>query len=485
MDQNRAPLLEALVKYAGSSPLRFHVPGHGGGRGAPEDLLGVAGPGVFDIDVTELPGLDDLNSPAGVIARAQELAAQAFGADRSFFLVNGTTQGLQALIMAAGRPGGKLILPRNSHRSVVGGLVLAGLDPVFTAPAVVRDFNFAAGVPAGEIQRAVRDHPDACAVLCAHPTYYGTVGDIQKISGIVRAAGIPLLADEAHGCHLYFHRSYPAGALRAGADGTVQSVHKTGGSLTQSSLLHLKGRRLDEDRVSAALKLIQTSSPSYILMASLDAARRRLALHGSDLLQALLEASSELRAELDRVEGVEVFGPGRLDGDAVFDYDPSRVVVRVSALGLTGRQAAGWLMSQHGIYVEMADNDNIVLAPGLGVTREECRRLVRGIKDLADREGKGSAPAAGPGLGEIPPARAAMRLREAWFAPSRPVEIAGAAGTVCAEWVAVYPPGIPVILPGEEVTAEMVNYLTRAREAGAKFQGPADPGLDWIRVIDS
>ncbi len=484
LDQTRAPLLEALIKYAASSPRRFHVPGHGGGRGVPGDLLALAGGGLFDIDVTELPGLDDLNSPAGVIARAQELAARAYGSRRCFFLVGGSTQGLQALILAAGRPGDRVILPRNSHRSLIGGLVLAGMEPVFTTPAVVPDFNFAAGTPAGEYERAIRDNPDACAVVCIHPTYYGTVGDVNRISALAGDAGMPLLADEAHGCHLYFHRDYPPGALQAGAAAAVQSMHKTGGSLTQSSLLHLKGPRPDGDRVFAALKLIQTSSPSYVLMASLDASRRRLALHGFDLLQDLLEAAVEIRKSLGSLRGVEVFGPDRLDGDGIFGYDPSRVVVRVSGLGLTGRQAAGWLRRHHGLYVEMADGDNIVLVLGPGVSRDDCRHLVRAVRDLADREGRRFAPA-GPGPGNIPAARTLMKLREAWFAPWRPVKIEEAAGLPCAEWVAVYPPGIPAVIPGEELTAGTVNYLIRARASGARFQGPADPELKCIRVIDS
>lgn len=270
----------------------------------------------------------------------------------------------------------------------------------------------------------------------------------------------------------------------AGADAAVQSMHKTGGSLTQSSLLHLKGPALDGDRVFSALKLLQTSSPSYLLAASLDAARRQLALRGFDLLQGVLEAAGELRGALSGIKGMEVFGPGHLDGDGIYDYDPARVVVRVSGLGLTGHQAADWLMRRHGIYVEMGDLDNIVLVLGPGVTREDCRRLSRALGDLAAREGRGAVPA-GAGVVDMPPARMVMKLREAWFAPSRPVSLARAAGGICAEWVAVYPPGIPVLVPGEEISAGVVNYLSRAKQAGAGFQGPADPGLNCIRVIDS
>ncbi len=481
--QNKAPILEALKKYSGSAPVRMHVPGHGGGRGAPKDFLEVTGPGVFNIDVTELPGLDDLNHPVGIIAQAQDLAAQAFGAGRSFFLVNGTTQGLHAMIMASGQPGGKIIMPRNIHRSVIGGMVLGGLDPVFVMPAVVTTFNFPAGVPPTRFAQALEENPGACAVLCIHPTYHGIVGDLNSIAGIAHKYGKPLLADEAHGSHFYFHRGFPSGALQAGADAAVQSIHKTGGSLTQSSLLHIKGNRIDPDRVSKIIKLIQTSSPSYILMASLDEARRQLALKGKVLLQQLLDVVFEIREELRDIPFIEVFGREHLDNQGVFDYDPSRLVIKVSGMGLTGYQASEWLGEKYGIYAEMADWDNIVLVPGLGVTKEEGQRLVVALKDLAAREGVFGSPLK-PAVAEIPYARQVLGLRDAWFAQSKKVLLEESAGCICAEWAAVYPPGIPVILPGEEISGEMVNYLIWVRESGAAFQGPADPHLKYIRVID-
>ncbi|HBV99230.1 MAG: hypothetical protein JL50_06770 [Peptococcaceae bacterium BICA1-7] len=483
-DQNEIPLLEALTGHSRSARGWFHVPGHGGGRGVPEALLDFTGPGVYSIDLTELPGLDDLNSPTGVIARAQELAAAAFGAERSFFLAGGTTQGLQALVLASGKPGDSIILPRNCHRSIIGGLILSGISPVFLRPAVVPGFNFPAGVPAGHYERAVAEHPGVCGAFCIHPTYYGTVGNTEKISRTVHAAALPLLADEAHGSHFCFHSGLPVGALAAGADAAAQSTHKTGGAMTQSSMLHLsRGALLDPERVSSALRLLQTSSPSYILLASLDAARRQLALKGFDLMDRLLEVAGSFREDLSQIHGMEVLGSEHIDGEGVFDFDPARVVVKTSGAGLTGWQAASWLAGNYGIYVEMADRDNIVMVLGPGASGGECRELALALRDLARREG-GRPLSLSPGPGDFPSPVAVLGIREAWFSPARPVRTEEAAGLISGEWVAVYPPGMPVLFPGEEVSGAVVNYLIEARKSGARFQGPADPGLEYIRVMD-
>ncbi|MFZ5642784.1 MAG: aminotransferase class I/II-fold pyridoxal phosphate-dependent enzyme [Bacillota bacterium] len=482
-DQQQAPLLDALLKYIRLSRGRYHVPGHGGGSGVPEDLLRFWGSGVFSMDVTEVPGLDDLNSPTGVIARAQELASQAFGVNRSFFLANGTTLGLQSLILSAGQPGDRLVLPRNSHRSVIGGLIISGIDPVFVSPVIVPGFDFAAGVSVFSYKSAFEKHPRACAAMCVHPTYYGTVGNTAEISQLARFAGIPLLADEAHGCHNYFHRDYPKGALELGADAAVQSIHKTGGSLTQSSILHLgRNTLLEGDRVFSAIKLLQTSSPSYLLMASLDAARRQLALRGTEMLEEILKGAEVLRKNISGIRGLEMLEPRHIDGDDVFALDPSRVVIKVSGIGMTGYHAYSWLAEKYGIYAELADRNNIVFVLGPGTTIKGCKELSGAIKNMAEREG--GPPLAKGSFSGIPKAKVIMSLRDAWFAPSRQVRIEDAAGKVSAEWVAVYPPGIPALIPGEEVCPSLVNYLIEARESGARFQGPADPELNFVRVID-
>lgn len=480
-DQRKAPLFNAMVEFSNSTAGRFHVPGHGG-RSVPPELEEIFGTKIFSVDLTELSGLDDLSSPGGVIARAQELAARAFGADRSFYLINGTTVGLQALITACCPPGSRVLLPRNIHRSVLGGLIISGAEPVFLNPVIVPGFSFCAGISRAAMGNALARHRDAAAVLLVHPTYYGVVGDTKNLAGQVHTYNLPLLADEAHGAHLHFHPGLPAGALTLGADASVQSIHKTGGSLTQTSVLHLKGDRVDWTRVAGALALLQTSSPSYPLLASLDCARRRLALNGKGLLEGQLEKALYLRQKLKTIKGIEVFGGEHLDGDGVYDYDPARVVISMRNRGGTGYQVASSLARCHRVFIEMADHRNLVLVVGLGISREDCDRFVRALNNVLEPDALAGSETTVPGL--APPAAVTrMTPREAWFAPSRVVNLEEAAGEVSAEWVGVYPPGIPALLPGEEITREMLDYLLTLRARGIHVQGAADPPLNFLRVV--
>lgn len=457
------------------------MPGHSGNC-APAELVEVLGSKIFRVDLTELPGLDGPDSPQGSIANALELAARAFGADRSFFLFNGSTAGLQALVMACCPPGSKVLLPRNVHRSVLGGLVLSGAEPVFLDPVIVPGFNFSAGVSRDTLALGLERHPGAAAALLIHPTYYGVVGDTGGCAGMVHGADIPLLTDEAHGAHFHFHPGLPADALTLGADATVQSIHKTGGSLTQTAVLHLKGSLLDWTRVAGALVILQSSSPSYPLLASLDCARRRLALEGRDLLQEQLEGALYLRQKLKAIKGIEVFGGEHLDGDGIYDFDPGRVVVSVWRRGLSGYEAAALLARRHGVYVEMADQQNLVLVFGLGIHRDDCDRLVNALVDILEHDAPGGGKSTAPFMA-APAVRAVISPREAWFAPSRTLALEEAEGEVSAEWVGVYPPGIPALIPGEKLTREMVEYLLALRSRGINIQGAADPSLNYLRVV--
>lgn len=478
--QSDAPLFEALQVCAGKQTANFHMPGHKQGRGLPGELSSLEGQALFALDLTEIPELDDLHNPRGVIARAQELAARAYGSAKSFFLVNGTTVGIHALLMAVGERG-SVIVPRDAHRSVMGGLILSGADPVYVMPGIINEFGIASGVSPGQIYQALEAHPGAAAVLTVRPNYYGVADDLAGQVRVSHAAGKPLFVDEAHGAHLRFHRGLPADAMASGADASVQGTHKMGGSLTQSSLLHLSGRLLDAGAVAGALDLLQTTSPSYLLMASLDLARRQLSLTGADLLEKTLRLAGKTRERLSGVDGLEVLSEKHL-ADGSRYLDSTKLVVSVNGLGLTGYQVGELLSARYNIYIEMADLNNIVAFLSAGSTQAECDALVFALTDIAQRDKQlVAAPVSLPGIPAGPVVR--MKPRDAWFAPVRRIATAEARGRISAEMVAVYPPGIPALCPGEEITPGVYDYLEAVRKLGLPCQGPSDRTLKSIKVV--
>ncbi len=497
------PLVNALEEYRRRRPVRLHVPGHGG------KLMD----GLGGFDVTELEGLDDLHHPVGVIAAAQEKAAKLYGARHTFFLVNGTTVGIQALIAACCDENQPLVLPRNAHRSVLGGLIISGARPIFLAPEVVPGFEFAAGVLPQELADVLRQNPGVGAVLAVHPNYYGVTGDLGAAAAICHRYNVPLLVDEAHGTHLRFHPDLPADALSLGADAVVQSVHKTGGALTQSSWLHLSkaerghtsaggmsteerghtslggmsptNGRVDRERVAEVLRLLQTTSPSYLLMASLDAARGYLAQNGRENLDKLLCWIHEAVPIINKMPGLTSLGTGHLGSSGITGHDLTRLVVSVRQLGISGHTAARWLAQRCSIYVEMSDVFNIVAVLSLGTTKSDIIALVNGLAELSRQAGQGEnfrSPNPLPTGPPIPPQ--VLTPRQAWLAPRRAVPMERAAGQVSAESVAVYPPGITAIYPGEEITPAVVEYLLQVRECGLHHQGAADLKLNSIQVLD-
>ncbi|WP_347489594.1 aminotransferase class I/II-fold pyridoxal phosphate-dependent enzyme [Desulfoscipio sp. XC116] len=484
INHEHTPLVDALEEYSNIKAVRLHVPGHGGGPGLPKAMRRSNLPGW---DVTELAGLDDLHNPTGVIAAAQQSAAELYGARCTFFLVNGTTVGLQALIAATCSKDRALVLPRNVHRSVLGGLVISGASPVFIEPAIVPGFDFAAGFSPDKLDAALRQSSGAGAVLAVHPCYYGVVGDLDGLSEVCRRHGVPLLVDEAHGTHLRLHPALPADALSLGADAVVQSVHKTGGALTQASWLHLGGKRVERQRVADALRLLQTSSPSYILMASLDAARKQLAFKGQAVLDDLLTLAVDAASRINQIPGLAVLSKEYLGGPGAVHYDPTRLVISVRKLGIGGYAAARRLATVHGIYVEMSDAYNLVAVLSLGTSRADVMALVGAMAEIsrsvgaghaADRNCNGLSPAGPP----LPPQ--VMTPRRAWLAKQKKVNIEESRGLVGAEIIAVYPPGIAIIYPGEEITTEVIEYLLQVRKMGVHIQGAADATIRTIRVVD-
>ncbi len=483
-DQAQAPILEALLSCRAQKLAPFYAPGHKGGYGVDAELRVRLGAAAFELDLPELPEFDSLHDPQGPIRAAQALAAELYGAAQTWFLVNGSTGGIQAMIQAVCRPGDRLIVPRDAHRSVVAGLILADVLPVYLEPERLAAQGFALGVSPLAVARALRDWPQARGVLLVRPSYYGTCLDLAAIADIVHAHGLPLLVDEAHGAHLGFHPDLPGSALAAGADLVVQSTHKTLGAFSQASMLHLgRGARLEPERLSQALRLLQTTSPNSLLLASLDGARRQLALGGEASLQRTLELAAQVRTW--PLGGLSLLGPEHLPPG--YTLDRTRLCVLLAGVGLNGFEADDWLRQQFGVTAELPTWGQLVFILSAGNTQQHLDRLRAGLTAL------GELKAANPQQGTGSPAEPAqvsapvLRLspRQAYFAPTRTVPLEKAVGQVSAELVCPYPPGIAVVMPGEEVTAEVLACLQALQTNGSLISGAADPLLRTLRVVQA
>ncbi|MDI6907207.1 MAG: aminotransferase class I/II-fold pyridoxal phosphate-dependent enzyme [Thermoanaerobacterales bacterium] len=487
-DQSRLPIVEAIRDYLGVG--RIHMPGHKGGTGVAEPFLSLVGYGAFQADVVGVEGLDDFHAPHGCIAEALALAAEAWGADHTFFLVNGTSCGLHALVLALCGPGDELIIPRNVHRSVVGALILSGARPVYMEPDLEESFGLPLGVSPRTVEKTVAQHPEAKGVLIVGPTYYGVIPDIRAIAEIAHAHGLPLLVDEAHGAHLGFHPGLPPSSLQQGADAVAQGVHKTAGSFSQGSILHLQGERVPVERVRGYLRILQTTSPSYLILGSLDAARFLLANEGHNRLQRVLNMAARITAEVGTMErtgtGVRCLNPDFLQGP--FRTDPTRIVINVRETGLSGHKVERVLRYEHGVQIELSDFSNIVLLLSPGDTPETIDAFLTAFKQvISGAPGASPTPAREAGLagGLLPPTPPMVLIpAHAFGRPARRVRLDEAAGLVSAEMVAAYPPGVPVIYPGERLTPPVIAYLARARDAGVHLQGAEDGRLEFINVID-
>lgn len=480
------PLISALKRYISDGTVRFHMPGHKGGQAIPDYLVKFLGNRVFAADVTNVPGLDDLHQSRGVIREAQELAAETFGADRTYFLVNGSSCGLQALVMAACGPGERILAPRNIHRSILSGIILSGAVPVFFTPEYDCEYKIPLGACPEKIALCLDQNPGVKAVLLVTPTYHGITSDVASIAEIAHGRGIPLLVDEAHGPHLSFHGDLPPSALEGGADASVQGTHKILSAFTQASMLHLKSRLIERQRLEAALKLLQSTSTSYLLLASLDAAREQAAACGRYYIQGALDLAGYLRNEINQIKPLSSFGAEITGRPGVHGFDPAKVTISVRRLGVTGLWAEQWLREKYKIQVEMSDLLNLLLIVTFGNLRFDADLLLEALRDmvecvklnLAGAFPRQIAPDPLPGIPDL-----VITPREAFWAPVAAVSLPEAAGRVSAETIACYPPGIPVICPGERITGEIVDYLAGLRSVGMHFQGCYDTGLETVMVV--
>jgi arginine decarboxylase len=473
MFKHTIPILHSILSHLKNGPAAYHVPGHKLGRGLPGEIgswLGAAG----RLDLTEIPGLDDLHAPEGAILEAQQLAAQAFGAEETYFLINGSTGGNLAMIMTAVRPGEIILVPRNLHKSVLNGLILAQAQPVFYSPEVDERFGIATGVLAETIEKAVAANPAARAVLVVSPTYHGICSDLARIAEIVHGAEMMLLVDEAHGAHFTFHPSLPQTAMSAGADMAVQSTHKTLGSLTQSSMLHVQGSRVDRVRLRKRLQLVQSTSPSYLLLAALDCARYQMVTEGQELLERALQAVEAGAQRLDQLPGLT-----RLTTTGAFKIDPLKWTISVTGRGLSGVEAYDQL-HQAGKTLELADPVNVL---AVFTYADESRHVDRLVEALAKLEPGEEGTHARTVLIPPEPPIAKVPLHEAFERDAVRVPLQEAVGRCAAETVIPYPPGIPLLLPGEAWTEELVAYVANLRDAGVHFQGAEDGTLQEVYVL--
>jgi arginine decarboxylase len=490
VSHDETPLVKALIECANQLHAPFYTPGHKKGAGISQVLLDTFGEAVFRFDLPELTELDNLFAPEGAILAAQELAADAFGAEKTWFLVNGSTCGVEAAILATCGMGDKIILPRNVHSSAIAGLILSGAIPIFIEPEYDPILDIAYSITPAAVAAAIQVHPDTKAVMMVYPTYYGVCGDVNAIAQIVHQHHIPLLVDEAHGAHLAFHADLPTSSLAAGADIVVQSTHKTLGAMTQASMLHLQGILVDSDRVSKALQLVQSTSPSYILMASLDAARQQMALFGKNLMSQALNMAEIAKKQINQIPGLSVLeSPNLANLSGFYNLDQTRLTVNVSGLSLTGFSADEILENNLNIRSELTSLKNITFIISIGNTLTDIQKLIQAFHQLQSRFTNTNT--LNLGFPTIPTYLEKQKSintnkispREAFFRTSHSLNLLESIGSISAETVCPYPPGIPILMPGEIIQQSAIEYLITIKKMGGTITGCADSTLTTLKVI--
>ena len=476
--QERAPIYEALEKFSRQRVVPFDVPGHKRGRGNPE-LAKLLGEKCVSMDVNSMKPLDNLCHPVSVIRDAEKLAADAFGAESAFLMVGGTTSAVQSMVMSVVKAGEKIILPRNVHRSVMGALVLCGAVPVYVNPETDARLGIPLGMSLKQLERTIECTPDAKAILVNNPTYYGICSDLRSIVKLAHEHNMLVIADEAHGTHFYFGEGLPVSAMAAGADMAAVSMHKSGGSLTQSSLL-LAGSRVNGDHVRQIINLTQTTSASYLLLSSLDISRRNLALRGKEAFARVIELADYAREEINDVGGWYAYGKELVNGDSIFDFDRTKLSVYTLDVGLAGIEVYDILRDEYDIQIEFGDLGNILAYLSIGDRKRDVERLVSAMSEIRrlyekDRTGMMENEYISPVVAVTP--------QYAFYSPKQSLPLEETAGRICSEFVMCYPPGIPILAPGERVTSKILDYIRYAKEKGCQMTGPEDAKIERLNVL--
>ncbi|SDE53592.1 MULTISPECIES: aminotransferase class I/II-fold pyridoxal phosphate-dependent enzyme [unclassified Paenibacillus] len=484
MDHRNTPLFTALKEHAASNPVQFHIPGHKKGVGTDSEFREFIGDSALSIDLINIAPLDDLHQPTGVIEEAQKLAADAFGSDYTYFSVQGTSGAIMTMILSTCSPGDKIIVPRNVHKSIMSAIIFSGAKPVFISP--VRDENLGIdhGITTKSVQRALDRHPDAKAVLVINPTYFGVCANLKEIVDLAHSRHVPVLVDEAHGVLIHFHEDLPMSAMEAGADMAATSVHKLGGSMTQSSVLNLntKNGYVNPQRVQTIISMLTTTSTSYVLLASLDTSRRNLAINGHDMAQRTIDLAQKARRSINEMEGLYCFGEEILGDEATFDYDPTKLTIHVRHLGITGFEAENWLREHYNIEVELSDMYNILCLVTPGDNEETVSVLLTALRELAGTYyNVNTANELIVKIPEIP--HLSLIPRDAFYGDTEVIPFKESAGRIIAEFIYVYPPGIPILLPGEVISQDNIDYIVDHVEVGLPVKGPEDRYIQNVKVI--
>ena len=478
LSQENAPIYEALERFRRMRIVPFDVPGHKHGRGNKE-LVELLGERCVSIDVNSMKPLDNLCHPVSVIKNAEQLAAEAFHASHAFLMVGGTTSSVQAMVLSCCKKGDKIILPRNVHRSVINALVLCGAIPIYVNPDVEHSLGISLGMKVSQVELAIQKHPDAVAVFVNNPTYYGICSDLRSIVKLAHEHGMLCLVDEAHGTHFYFGENMPVSAMAAGADMAAVSMHKSGGSLTQSSIL-LTGPGMSAGYVRQIINLTQTTSGSYLLLSSLDISRRNLALRGREAFKQVVELAEYARTEINRIGGYYAYSKELVNGDSIYDFDVTKLSIHTRDIGLAGIEVYDLLRDEYDIQAEFGDLGNILAYLSIGDRQREVERLVSALAEIKRRFSRDKSTLMD--FDYIDPI-VAMSPQEAFYGEKESLPIRETAGRVCSEFVMCYPPGIPILTPGEQITEEIIDYIAYALEKGCSMTGPEDPGIERLNVL--
>lgn len=477
--QEKAPIYEALKNYKSNRVVRFDVPGHKGGRGNKE-LTDFLGEECLLVDVNSMKPLDNLSHPVSVIREAEIIASQAFKAQNAFFIVNGTTAAVQAMIMSACKSGDKIIMPRNVHKSAINALVISGAIPVYVNPGVDKNLGISLGMSIDDIKEAIEKNKDAKAIFVNNPTYYGICSNLKEIVNIAHENNMLVLVDEAHGAHFYFGEDMPISAMEADADMAAVSMHKTGGSLTQSSFL-LCGRNVNPNYVRQIINLTQTTSASYLLLISLDLARKNLSLNGKEIFRKTSELSNYARREINNLGGYVAFSKELINGDTVFDFDITKLSIHTRDIGLTGIEVYDLLRDEYNIQIEFGDIGNILAIISAGDRILEIERLISSLSEIKRLYSKDKT---GMLESEYITPEIVLTPQEAFYSNKRSVPLESSLGEISSEFVMAYPPGIPILAPGERITKDVLDYIFYAKEKGSFLTGTQDLNIENINVVE-